>query len=249
MAKQSGLGDQLFIGGYDIGADTSAIGGLSTPRATLPGTGITQSGMARLFGTRDGMAEFTTFFNDADDAEHEALRGLPRTDVHLMYLRGATRGNAGIGMVGKQIDYAPTRGDDGSLTFGVSVQANAYGLDWGRQLTAGKQTDASATNSASVDLGTGSLAFGFQAYLQVFSLGSGTPTVKIQTSSDDGGSDAFADLTDGSFGTVSAQTGVRIQSSSATLTVERYVRVVTTGTFTNLAFAVLINRNEGTRAI
>jgi hypothetical protein len=31
--------------------------------------------------------------------------------------------------------------------------------------------------------------------------------------------------------------------------VRRYLRVTTTGTFTNLVFAVIINKNEGTRAI
>lgn len=253
MAKQSGLGDRLFFGGYDIAADINAISNISTPRQTLPGTDITMSGMARLYGERDGSAEFTSYFNPSAGQAHDVLSVLPTTDVHTMYLRGTTRGNWGIGLVGKQVDYAPTRGDDGSLTITSSVQANAYGLDWGRQLTAGKQTDASAANSASVDLGSvgtaGTVAFGFQAYLQVFSLGSGTPTVKIQTSSDDGAGDAFSDLTDGTFGAVTAPSVSRIQSSSATLSVERYVRVVTTGTFTNLVFAVVFTRNEAARAI
>src|SRR3546814_4823128 len=114
MAKSTGLGDQLFIGGRDIGADINSISNLSTPRATLPATAITQSAEARLFGLRDGQAEFVSYFNDATDLAHEALKGLPRTDAHLMYLRGTTLGDESIGMVGKQIDYAPNRGDDGS---------------------------------------------------------------------------------------------------------------------------------------
>lgn len=253
MSKQSGLGDQLFFGGYDLGGDVNAIAGITTPRNTLPSTGITVAGMERMYGTRDGAAEFSTYFNPSVGQQHKVLSVLPTTDVGVMYLRGTTRGNQGIGLVGKQIDYAPSRGDDGSLTISTSVQANAYGLDWGQQLTAGKQTDASAASSTGVDLGVlgtaGSTAFGFQAYLQVFSIGSGTPTVKIQSSSDNGSGDAFSDLTDGSFGAVTAPSTVRIQSSSATLSVERYLRVVTTGTFTNLVFAVVVNRNEGTRAI
>lgn len=249
MAKQSGLGDQLFIGGYDIGADTSAIGNLSTPRATLPATGITQSANARLFGIRDGSAEFTTYFNDATDQEHDALKGLPRTDVHLMYLRGTTLGNQSIGMVGKQIDYAPTRGEDGSLTFAVAAQANAYGLDWCTQLTAGKRTDTAGTTGTSVDLGTGSKSFGFQAYLQVFSFTGTSATITIQESSDNAVGDPFAAVTGGAFSTVTGRTAERIQSSSATLTVERYLRVVTTGTFSSLVFAVSVNRNDALRAI
>lgn len=245
MAKSSGLGDQLFIGGTDIGADINSIGSLATPRETLPATGITQFANARLYGKRDGMAEFTSYFNPSANQAHPTLSALPTTDVHLMYLRGEGRGNQGIGLVGKQIDYAPTRGDDGSLLFGTSVQANAFGIDWGKQLTAGKQTDASAGNSASIDT-TASLSFGFQAYLQVFSLGSGTAEIDIQDSADNV---SFANLTDGAFTDVTGKTVQRLQSSSATLAVRRYIRVATGGTFTNLVFAVIITKNKNTRVI
>lgn len=253
MAKQSGLGDQLFIGGYDIGGDIQSIGSLSTPRTVLDSTGITKSAMERLAGQRDASGEFTSFFNKATGQQHLALRGLPRTDVHLMYLRGTTRGNQGLALVGKQVNYDLSRPDDGSLTFGVSVQSSLYGADWCAQLTAGKQTDAAAGSSASVDLGAigtaGSTAFGFQAYLQVFSIGSGTATVTIETSSDNGVTDPWAALTGGAFTNVIAQTVERIQSASDTLTVERYVRVTTSGVFTNLVFAVAINKNQAVRAI
>lgn len=249
MAKQTGLGDQLFIGGRDIGGDVSAIGSLATPRETLPATGITKSAMERLLGKRDGNAEFTAYFNDATDQAHEALKGLPRTDVHLMYLRGTTLGNESVGMVGKQLNYDPTRGDDGALTFGVNVQANAFGLDWLKQLTAGKRTDTTATNGTGVDFGTGSKSFGFQAYLQVFSFTGTSVTIKLQESSDNGAGDAWADVTGGAFTTVTGRTAERIQSTSDTLTVERYLRVVTTGTFSSVVFAVGVNRNDALRAI
>lgn len=250
MAKETGLGDQLFIGGYDIGADISAIGTLSTPRETLPCTGITKYANERLFGKRDGNVEFTSYFNTAAAQEHIALKGLPTTDVHVMYLHGTTLGNESVGVVGKQLNYDPTRGDDGSLTFGVNVQANAYGLDWLTQLTAGKRTDTTATNGTGVDFGTGSLSFGFQAYLQVFSFTGTSVTIKLQESSDNGVGDAWADVSGGAFTVVSAApTAERIQSVSDTLTVERYLRVVTTGTFSNVVFAVGVCRNDALRAI
>lgn len=249
MAKQSGLGDQLFIGGYDIGGDVSAISSLSTPRETLPATGITKSAHERLFGKRDGNAEFTTYFNKASDQEHAALKGLPRTDVHLMYLRGTDLGGESIGMVGKQLNYDPSRGDDGSLTFGVNVQANAFGLDWLTQMTAGKRTDTSATNGSSVDFGTGSTSFGFQAYLQVFSFTGTSVTVSLEESSDNGVGDGWAAVSGGSFTAATGRTAERIQSVSATLTVERYLRVVTTGTFSSAVFAVGVCRNDALRAI
>lgn len=248
MAKQTGLGDQLFIGGYDIGADISAISSLSTPRETLPATGITKFAFERLFGKRDGNAEFTSYFNKASDQQHTALKGLPRTDVHLMYLRGTDLGGESIGMVGKQLNYDPTRGDDGSLTFGVNIQANAYGLDWLTQLTAGKRTDTAAANGTGVDF-LAATAFGFQAYLQVFSFTGTSVTVKLQESSDNGAGDAWTDVSGGAFTAATGRTTERIQSVSATLAVERYLRVVTTGTFSSAVFAVGVCKNDAARVI
>lgn len=251
MAKQTGLGDQLFIQGTDVGADIQQIGSLATPVAVIESTGITKFAMERLHGIRDGNAEFVAFFNDELAGTHHRLKLLPRTDVHLMYLRGTTLGAPAVGMVGKQVDYAPTRGDDGSLTFSVNALANAYGIDWGLQVTPGKTTHTAAdSNDTAADFGTGTKAFGFQAYLQVFSIGSGTATVTLQESQDPAGApDTFANISGGSFAAVTAAGAQRIQSVSDTLSVERYIRVITTGTFTNLVFAVVVCRNDALRAI
>jgi hypothetical protein len=249
MAKQSGLGDQLFVAGYDIGADINSIASLSTPRETLPATGITMSAMARMYGKRDAKAEFISYFNDTASQEHTALKSLPRTDVQVMYLRGTGLGEPGLALVGKQLNYDPTRGDDGSLLFTTNVESSAYGADWGVQLSAGKVSHTTGTTVTSVDLGTGSLAFGWQAYLQVFSLTGTSCTVTIQESSDNGAGDAFAAITGGAFTAATGRGVERLQSSSDTATVERYVRIVTTGTFTECSFAVLFTRNEALRAI
>lgn len=245
MAKQSGLGDHLLIGGYAIGEDVASIGSVSTPRETLPATGITQSGMARMFGKRDGQAEFTTYFNDATDRQHEALRGLPTADTQIMYLRGQAIDSESFCMVGKQVNYDPTRGDDGSLTFGVSALGNSYGADWCKQLTAGLRTDTAATNGASIDT-LASAAFGFQAYLQVFSFTGTSVTVTLEDSADNV---SFAAITDGAFTAATGRTHERIQSSSATATVRRYIRAVTTGTFSSAVFAVSVNKNDALRAL
>lgn len=243
--KQSGLGDQLFIGGYDLGADINSIGGLSTPREVLDATAITQSANARLFGKRDGQAEFVSYFNPAANQAHSRLKLLPTTDVHLMYLRGTTLGDESIGMVGKQIDYAPSRGDDGSLLFSVSVQANAFGLDWCRQLTAGKRTDTTGTVGSSIDT-LASAAFGFQAYLQVFAFTGTSVTVTLEDSADN---ISFTAITSGAFTAATGITAERIQSSSATATVRRYIRATTSGTFTSAVFAVSVNKNDALRAL
>jgi hypothetical protein len=253
MAKQSGLGDQMYIAGVDLGADINSISSLSTPRATLPATGITMSGEARMFGLRDATGEFIAFFNDSAGGAHPTLKTLPTTDVHLMYVRGSTQGSEAFCLVGKEVDYAPTRGDDGALTFSVNVSSSAFGADWATLMTNGKRTDTTATNGTSVDFTTAanpaSAAFGFQAYLQVFSFTGTSATIKLQESSDNAVGDPFADVTGGAFTTVTGVTAERIQSSSATLSVERYLRVVTSGTFSNLVFAVAVIRNDSLRAL
>ena len=94
-----------------------------------------------------------------------------------------------------------------------------------------------------MDFGTGSTTFGLSAYLHVTAIASGSATIKLQESSDDGGTDTYADVTGGSFG---AQTGIgasRIQTA-LDQTVERYLRVVTTGTFTGLSFHVHVTRHD-----
>jgi hypothetical protein len=66
--------------------------------------------------------------------------------------------------------------------------------------------------------------------------------VKLQESSDNAG-DTYADVVGGSFGAQSAIGASRIQTSP-TLAVERYLKVVTTGTFSSCQFLVAVTRND-----
>ncbi|MFI9200159.1 hypothetical protein [Streptomyces sp. NPDC053048] len=242
MAKQSGLGDNLYVAGYDLSGDIGSLGGISGGPAALEVTGIDKSAFERIGGLRDGKLEFTAWFNPATDRAHQRFRSLPTTDVITSYFRGTTLGNPSANIVAKQINYDGTRADDGAFTFAVEAQANGYGLEWGRSMTAGKRTDTTATNGSSVDFGTGSTAFGLQAYLHVFAFTGTSVTVKLQESSDDGAGDAWADVTGGAFTAATGITSERITTSSSQ-TVERYLRVVTTGTFSNAVIAVSVVRN------
>jgi hypothetical protein len=149
VSKQTGLGDNLLVSGYDISGDTQSIGSLSTPIATIDLTGIDKEAMERGFGIADAQGEFTSFFNDADDAEHEVLKTLPRTNGHLMYLRGTGPGRSAFAVQGKRIDYAGTRGDDGSFTFNVSFNSDGFVADWGYQLTDGRRSAGRRTSRCS----------------------------------------------------------------------------------------------------
>lgn len=243
MAKQTGLGDRFFAAGVNLSGDTGSVGKIGGGPSPVEVTGIDKSGFERLGGLIDGTIEWSSWFNPSVGAAHKTLSALPRTSVQAMYLRGTALGGAGAGLIGKQMDYASSRGDDGSLSFACSVlAADGFGLEWGRQLTAGVRTDTTGTAGASVDGGAAS-SFGLSAYLQVFSLTGTSVTCTIHSSSDNGAGDAFSAVTGGAF---VAATGAGTQriATSAVLGIERYLKVVTTGTFTSASFAVVVCRHE-----
>lgn len=248
MAKTSGLGDNFYVGGYDLSGDTASLDEIGGGPALIDVTGINKSAYERIGGLRDGRIEWTSHFNPdtvgITFTEHTALAGLPTTDVHLMYFRGTTLGSPVASLVGKQLNYDMTRGDDGKLTLKVHADANGYGIEWGVGLTAGIRTDTVATQGTGVDLGTGPLSFGGQAYLQVFGFTGTDVTVKIQDSADNV---SFTDVASFAFTqiTSTARQAQRIALTN-TSTVRRYIRAttVTTGGFSNLQFAVAAIRND-----
>jgi hypothetical protein len=243
MSKQSGLGDNLYVDGVDISGDIGSIGSISGPLGVLPFTNITQSAHERKAGLGDGAMSFSSYFNPDTGMTHDKLSVLPTANVVASYFRGQTLGAPAASLVAKQIGYDPNRGADGSLVLASALTASAgYSLEWGRQGTAGKRTDTGATSGSSVD-GVAASSFGLIAYLHVFAFTGTSVTVKLQQSSDNGVGDAWADVTGGAFVAATAA-GVQRVATSAVQAVERYLRVVTTGTFTSAVFAVNIVRNR-----
>jgi hypothetical protein len=240
MAKQTGLGDNLYFNGYDISNDVNTVQ-VKQPRTLLDVTGIDKSAMERLHGLRDGEISFTPFHNDAALREYVALKGLPLTDVQVMYLRGTASGGNAAALVAKQVNYDINRPADGSLATQVQCLGNAYGLEWGLNLTAGKRQDTTATSPATgIDFTTVSLDFGMAAYLQVFSFAGTSCTVRVQDSADNS---SFANITGlNAFTAASGVTFERIETDTLARTTRRYMRAITTGTFSECTFAVVVIR-------
>jgi hypothetical protein len=245
VTKKSGLGGQLYIDGYNVSNDVGSLNTIGCPSETLDVTGLDKSGFERIYGRRDGIIEFAPFFNPATGAVHDQLSTLPLTDriVTCCPVTPAVGGPA-AGIVAKQIGYDATRGDDGAFTFAVPVHANGYGLEWGDLLTPGVATFGGAFPGASIDYGAsvGTTNFGLQAYLHVFVFTGTSATIAIQSSTDDGAGDAFANVTGGVFTTVTGVTAERIQTGR-TAAVERYVRINVTGTFSLMWFNVFVVKN------
>lgn len=161
MAKQSGLGDNFYVGGYDLSGDTASLDEIGGGPAPIDVTGINKSAYERIGGLRDGHIEWTSHFNPSSSHQHAVLSTLPTTDRNLMYCRGTTLGNPAAGLVGKQLNYDWTRADDGKLTAKIRAEANAYGIEWGKQLTAGQRTDTGAATGTAVEFGYSAEAFLF----------------------------------------------------------------------------------------
>ncbi len=247
MAKQTGLGDNLYVGGNDLSGDTGSLSAVGGGPGALGVTGIDKSAHERIGGDLDGRILFSSWFNPSAGQAHAVLSALPTTDVLVSYLRGTTLGNPAASLLGKQINYDPTRGADGSLTMDIQASGNGFGLEWGRTLTAGKRTDSAATNGATLDYGAtiDQTLFGAQCYLHVFAFTGTDATIVVEDSASD-----FAAATLLTFTEVSAlggaNTSERIETASRTETVDRFVRVITTTSagFSDLVFAVQIVKNE-----
>lgn len=246
MAKTHGMGDQLWVGGYDLGADTNSLNQIRGGFPTIEMTDITQSAHERKAGERDGAMDIVSYWDPAAGASHEVYSALPRTDVIATYAHTTAIGGPTANVVAKQIGYDGNRGQDGSFLLTVNAVSNGYGLQWAFQATAGKRTDASATAAGAVSpldqLSATPGAFGGVMWVHLFSLASGTPTIKLQESSDNSG-DAYADVTGATTGALSsAPQALRIELGA--INVERYIKVVTTGTFTDAVFAVSFVRHR-----
>lgn len=240
MAKSSGLGMRLSIGGVDLSGDVGAfsrIGG--GPASTQDVTDITQSGMARLGLLRDGAIDYTAFFDPT--GAHPVLSALPVADQVMTCHVGTAISSPCASIVAKQLNYDPTRGNDGALTIAVGSPANGYGLEWGVGLTAWQRTDTTATDGASID-DAAATTFGAQAWLHVYSLTGTDVTVKIQDSANNS---AFADVTGLTFTAVTAAPTAQRLATAAGATVRRYLRAVTTTSagFTSAVFTVQVTRN------
>jgi hypothetical protein len=217
MAIRTGLDCFLLIDGIDLSDDHAAIDSISSPRQTFDKNGLRHRAYRRIYGKKDGMAEASVFFNPTAGAAHSKLSTLPQTDREIMLGVAPELGAAVSCLRYKQIGYDGTRPADGDLMFKFQAQGNDLGIDY---------------------------AFGLQAFLQVTAFTGTDCTIKLQESSDNGVGDAWADVTGGGFTQVTTAPVTQRIQTGLTLSVERYLRVVTSGTFTSITFAVMAHRNE-----
>lgn len=239
MAKESGLGDRLFVSGYDLSGDSNDVQ-ITANTATLDMTGLPDGATARDGGIRDSTISWKSYWNTT--GAHPVLSALPTSNIYVTYCRSTLLGAPAFAHRAVQIGYDPKRGNDGALAMDVETVGAQYAGDWGVQLTAGARTDTAATNGASVHDAGAATAFGAQAYLQLIGCtATATTKIVIQDSPDNATWNDLVEFTPVVTG--SAPLGERV---TVTGNVDEYVRVITTttGAITSVQFEVMIVRNE-----
>lgn len=250
MAKSSGLGMRFFVDGYDIAGDVQSLSIRGGP-AVLDMTGIDKSAFERKGGLRDGGIDAVTYYNPGalaiatplvDTGSHYLLRAMSLNDRIVTAWHPS--GDAAT-LVAKQGSYDPARGADGSLTANITAIANGYGLEWGDSLTVGKVTIAAAGAQSSVDFAAAT-NFGAQAWLHVHEFTGTDATVAIQSSSDNGAGDAWANVTDLVFDQITTDPQAQRKETTRTAAIERYLRVnvTTIGGLTSMTFSVFVAKNK-----
>lgn len=241
--KITGLGMLFYVDGIALHGDTNSFDRIGGGPGERIMTGVDKSGVERRGGQLTGGIKWKSYFNPDSGRAHPKLSALPTGQVIASVLFGQTIGHAGAAVVARQLDYSGSRPKDGMFLFDVPSESDGYGLEMGTTLTAGDRTDTAATAAAAVTAhdGLASSAFGLQMYVQLSAFIGTSVTIKLQESSDDSG-DTYADVTGATTGALSAVGAARV-ATAGDLAVERYLKVVTTGTFSEATFNVLVMRN------
>ena len=247
MAKSGGMGDRLYLGGFDLSGDVGSIQTINGGHpSVLQVTGISSSGVERLLAQRSGEITFNSFWNDAAGGAHVVLDDLPRTDVGVTYFHGHALGLATASMTALQVDYNPVRGPDGSLVATTQALSNhtGLGLVWGGMLTNGQETDTTGTNPTSGwdDLAGSptSTDFGATMWVHLITFTGSNITFTLRDAATE---PTYAAVTGGASAAMTA-VGYQMWSTGATQNIRRYLTVGTSGTFSNAVFVVGVARHR-----
>jgi hypothetical protein len=251
VSKTSGIGERLYVNAFDLSGDVGALGTIGDSRNQQETPALKNTSMARIPLLRDATLGYSGYFSTDAAGLQATIRALPQ-DALFTWATGIAHGSPTGSLRANTSDFTETRGPDGALAVDATGMTEGTGMEWGVLLMDPDTTLASAGDITGLDDGY-KAAFvdsasapgaalplpsvkGLAAYLHVISLGSGSATVHVQHSTDDV---TYADLI-----AFTAATGATSQRSATAsdASVDQYLRVHVTGTFTNLKAAVAASR-------
>jgi hypothetical protein len=235
MAKVNGLGQALYVQGYDLSSDASALSGIGYTQELLDTTSIDLSAMERITGRLDATLSVNGWFDNAAGKGHAAYLAsskLPTGDRVVTYQMGTAIEGASYILNAKQATYDISNSSGSALATTATFSSNASitgfeGSAYAVMLDAGATTYTATGNGTTVDQAASSAA-GSVGVLQFVS-GSSVSSfvIKIQHSAD---GSTWSDLI--TFTTISSDTPTaEIKTSSGT--VNRYIRLTATLSGTN----------------
>ena len=238
MAKESGLNVRLYVEGKDMSGSANALDGAGYSQAMLETTPLNTSAATRITGLADGTLSVNGYFDTSDDAPWAEDSGkLPSSDAVVLVALSSAVGDPSVGMNAKEGEFNVSRSSGSAISIASSFSGNGMGGEFGEMLTAHDDTHSSAGSGTVVDSGASSSSGG-AGYVQVISLGSGSVVVNLQESTSSGGS--YSNFM--TFSTVAAAAAPSAERVTMEGTVQRYIKVVTTGTFSNAKIAVAFAR-------
>ena len=238
MAKESGLNVRLYVEGNDLSGDANSLTGFGYTQENYDTTTLDEAAVSRIIGRADASVGVSAFFDSASthiSAVATANSGkLPTVDQDVLIPLGSAIGSECFAFVAKQADYNVSGGTGSPITVDVNYEVNGNVPDFAEMLTAFTDTHGSATSNSSLD-NSASSASGGTAYLQVFSLASGTVVFKVEHSTNNVSWSTLATFT--------GATGATAERVAITGTINRYVRLTSTGTFGTAIVACALKRD------
>ena len=237
MAKVTGLNVRLYVEGYDLSGDANSLAGMGYTNQLLDVTTLDVSANKRIVGSVDSELSVDAWFDNAASRQHAVMTSnsgkMPSADQNVLVPLGSAVGDPCVGLLSKQGNYTTTNAPGSAIAVNAAYSASGSAVEFGQMLTAFDDTHSSAGAGTVVDSGAASTNGG-AGYLQVFSLASGSVTVNLQESTSSGGS--YANFM--TFSTVAAAAAPTSERLTMSGNVARYLKVTTTGTFTNAVIAV-----------
>ena len=242
MAKVNGLNVRFYVEGYDLSGDANALSAMGYTNELLDVTALDSSARKRIIGIVDSEITCDAWFDNAASKQHAIWTSnsgkQPTTDQEIVIPFGSAVGDQFVGLVAKQGTYSVTRSPGSAISANAVFSANGSAAEFGKMLTAHDDTHSTAGSGTVVDSGASS-SNGGTGYLQILSLASGSVTVNLQESTSSGGS--YSNFM--TFSTVAAAAAPAAERLTMEGTVQRYIKVTTTGTFSNAKIVVGFSRS------
>lgn len=221
MAKVASHPTRIWLDQYALASYLTATN-VKADQEAIPTTTFGDSGPRRVVGNFDHAGEHSGLFDAADNALEPILTAVfePASDHYLAQAFGSAAENDVVYERVVRLTDKPIEAKGGAAVLLNFSEAGAGTLVRGRILRSATVTGTG--NGTGRNLGTTTSGQLFVVTFRLLSVTGGAITMKVTESSDDGGSDAYADVTGLTSGSLNAAGVVRVTTTAAT---EAYKRL------------------------